>query len=72
MASGSLGGVLWQLRALLRSGPAGSLTDRELLDRFVRQHDQEAFTVLVQRHGPLILGVCRRVLGHAQDAEDAF
>jgi RNA polymerase sigma factor (sigma-70 family) len=46
--------------------------DRELLERFIRARDQDAFTLLVRRHGPMVLGVCHRVLNHAQDAEDAF
>jgi RNA polymerase sigma-70 factor (ECF subfamily) len=42
------------------------------LENFSRRGDQEAFTDLVGRHGPMVLGVCRRVLGHVQEAEDAF
>jgi RNA polymerase sigma factor (sigma-70 family) len=47
-------------------------SDAELLERFVSQHDESAFAALVTRHGPLVFGVCRRVLRHTQDAEDAF
>jgi RNA polymerase sigma factor (sigma-70 family) len=47
-------------------------TDRELLRRFSQQHDEEAFARLVERHGPMVLGVCRRVLGCYQAAQDAF
>src|SRR5438094_542833 len=46
--------------------------DRQLLARFVAERDEAAFTALVERHGPLVLGVCRRMLRHTQDAEDAF
>jgi RNA polymerase sigma factor (sigma-70 family) len=47
-------------------------TDRELLAAFLARNDQHAFTTLVNRHGPMVLGICRRVLHHLQDAEDAF
>src|SRR5207249_2872561 len=57
----------------LLGGPAaGQWTDRQLLERFVRQRDEVAFASLVRRHGPLVLGVGRRILHHDQDAEDVF
>ena len=46
--------------------------DRDLLARFVATRDEEAFEEIVRRHGPMVLGVCRRVTGRAHDAEDAF
>jgi RNA polymerase sigma factor (sigma-70 family) len=51
--------------------PARGQGDRELLGRFVRAHDEAAFTALVERHGPMVLAVCRRALHNASDAEDA-
>jgi RNA polymerase sigma factor (sigma-70 family) len=58
------------LRRLVCEGEAAS--DAELLGRFLNQRDEAAFTAIVRRHGPMVLGVCRRVLHHTQDAEDAF
>jgi RNA polymerase sigma factor (sigma-70 family) len=50
----------------------GLLTDAQLLARFSAVRDEASFAALVKRHGPMVLGVCRRVLRHHQDAEDAF
>ena len=47
-------------------------TDAELLDRFARTGDPVAFAALVRRHGPMVFGVCRRVLRDPNDAEEAF
>jgi DNA-directed RNA polymerase specialized sigma24 family protein len=47
-------------------------SDAQLLERFAARRDEDAFTALLERHGPMVFGVCRRVLRHEQDAEDAF
>jgi RNA polymerase sigma factor (sigma-70 family) len=47
-------------------------SDRELLERYATDSDSGAFTELVRRHGPMVLGVCRRILREPADAEDAF
>src|ERR1700736_6152270 len=49
-----------------------SLTDAQLLERFVARRDEPAFTALMARHGPMVLCLCRQMLRDAQDAEDAF
>jgi RNA polymerase sigma factor (sigma-70 family) len=52
--------------------PDTSATDGQLLGRYVARRDDAAFAALVRRHGAMVLSVCRRILRHAQDAEDAF
>jgi RNA polymerase sigma factor (sigma-70 family) len=58
----------------VRRPAAGSATesDAALLERYTRQRDDAAFAALVARHGPLVLGVCRRVLGDPHAADDAY
>src|SRR5262245_31449848 len=66
-----------QLRRVLQTlGGAtlaqAGLTDGQLLEDYLRSREGAAFAALVQRHGPMVWGVCRRVLAHHHDAEDAF
>jgi RNA polymerase sigma factor (sigma-70 family) len=61
-----------ELGAAPRPAPADGPGDGELLGRFARDHDEEAFAALVWRHGPMVFGVCLRVLREPHDAEDAF
>lgn len=71
MASSQLTAVLRQIRALA-AGPGAEATDADLLDRFIDQRDEVAFAQLVRRHGPLISGLCQRMLADVHDAEDVF
>ena len=64
--------LLDYLRRLVAPAALRSASDEVLLAQFARDRDQLAFTALVGRHGPMVLNVCRRVLGNAQAAEDAF
>ncbi len=64
-----------QLKTLSGMGVVGNLSDGSLLERIVHERDeaaQAAFTVLVERHGPMVLGVCRHAVGNSHDADDAF
>jgi RNA polymerase sigma-70 factor (ECF subfamily) len=64
------GHVVKHLRELLRDGAA--VRDGELLSAFAAERDEDAFAALVQRHGPMVFGLCRRILHDPHDAEDAF
>ncbi len=59
-------------RRVLLQETLDEAADAHLLERFIQQRDEGAFAILVQRHGPMVLGVCRRILRNAHDAEDAF
>jgi RNA polymerase sigma factor (sigma-70 family) len=72
MSQATLGDLLRYLRTACDEQLAEDLTDRQLLERFLVQREEAAFTVLVQRHGPMVLAVCRRLLGDCHSAEDCF
>jgi C-terminal peptidase prc len=72
MANGQLSDVLRQIHKLAAGRGGDVVSDGQLLERFAARNDQAAFEALVGRHGRLVLGVCRRVLGDAHEAEDAF
>src|SRR5438552_11674547 len=71
-ANGKLGSFLRDVRVLMTVRGAGALSDAELLRRYTAERDDSAFAALVERHGPMVLSICRRILRHAHDAEDAF
>ncbi len=72
MSSSALAAGVRQLRGRLALQCHVEESDEQLLHVFLGRRDDSAFAALVRRHGPMVLHVCRRVLGHHQDAEDAF
>jgi RNA polymerase sigma factor (sigma-70 family) len=75
MANTSRGIGLRHLNTLLNVGAVGGLTDGQLLELFTTGRDETAevaFTVLVDRHGPMVLRVCQAALRDSHDAQDAF
>ena len=72
MATAQLGALMRHLKGLAAGDAARQRTDRQLMDDFASRRDESAFAALVSRHGGMVLRVCRRVLRHEQDAEDAF
>ncbi len=61
-----------EIQTLFEAGSLGGLSDGRLLDRFVVRREEAVFEAIVRRHGPMVWGVCRRVLRDHHDAEDAF
>src|SRR5688500_3417221 len=72
MVSTTAGTLLNKLRHILARHSCPAATDAWLLDRYRTGREEDAFEALVRRHGAMVLGVCRRVLGNEHDAEDAF
>src|SRR5262245_55759744 len=72
MAFTPLTHVVDHLRRAVAPGESGNRTDGQLLTDFLSRRDEAAFAALVCRHGAMVLGVCQRVVGRLQDAEDAF
>src|SRR5262245_7666204 len=72
MTTANLDNVMCLVRKLVGNQALRDLPDGELLGRFRSTGEEAAFAVLVERHGPMVLGVCRRLLGDPHDAEDAF
>src|SRR5262249_15715059 len=71
-AKPQMSGVLEQVIRLVRRPASEEVTDGQLLERLVAGQQESAFAALVWRHGPMVLGVCRRMLGNRHDAEEAF
>src|SRR5262249_9619934 len=71
MANGQLDLVLRHIRKMVGNGGQEE-SDQALLARFAEHHEEAVFERLMERHGPMVLGVCRRLLSHEQDAEDVF
>ncbi len=71
-ATRSLSAAVQHFGRTLAARELVDLPDAELVGRFAERRDEAAFTVLVRRYGTVVLGVCRRVLRHEQDTEDAF
>ncbi len=72
MTTSPLTKVIQHLRGVVLVRNGAGRTDGELLESFISGRDEAAFEALVRRHGPMVMGVCQRVIGNAHDAEDAF
>src|SRR5919205_253884 len=72
MAKGQLSAVVQHLRHLVESHRTRDQSDGQLLESFRERRDEAAFSALVRRHGGVVWNVCRHILPHHHDAEDAF
>ena len=72
MGRNDAGEAVRQVRRLYESGSMAGRSDAELLDRFARERDGAAFEALVERHGPLVMGLCRAITHDDHAADDAF
>src|SRR5438309_8805179 len=72
MATPRLPDVIQHLRQAVATRGSPAVDDAHLLERFLTQHDEAAFELLVWRHGKMVFGTCRRLLRDAHEAEDAF
>jgi len=75
MAYTATGSVIRQIESLFEGGSVAGMNDRQLLERFIARRDptgEAAFAALVTRHGPMVLDICRSILGDLHHAEDAF
>src|SRR5262249_44738550 len=72
MAGKQLGAAMRQFQRLFDAGAVAGLPDDQLLNPFVSHREDAAFEALVERHGPMVLSVCRGVLKDPNDAQDAF
>ncbi len=72
VARDQMGNVIGSLRRAVLAGCKADPTDGQLLEDFLSRRDEAAVAALVRRHGPMVRGVCRRVLHNHHDAEDAF
>src|SRR6516164_3393719 len=72
MPTGQISEVIQHLRTMVLLRDAAGLTDGQLLRDYLSRRDEAALAALVQRHSPMVWGVCRRVLPNHHDAEDAF
>jgi Sigma-70 region 2 len=66
------GSIVESLGRLFATGTATAMGEAELLERFVSQGDPTGFEVILQRHGPMVFRVCRRVLDDPNDVDDSF